>query len=165
MNETLRFYTRRFFETRATIATIIDEVVIRCFQNSLFSKNTYHDFGLNCLTTAVELCDMMARWVDQEDEENDRFPRRNHDKQDNGNGRFGKNQRTHLGNTRNCKPDYEVMAVERNPRGKKSGNNHSEYEQVMHKQCPIDPKSRHTLFECVTISKSVNAPPLPQAGK
>jgi hypothetical protein len=24
--------------------------------------------------------------------------------------------------------------------------------------------SRHTLFECVTIRKSLNAPPLPQAG-
>jgi hypothetical protein len=35
----------------------------------------------------------------------------------------------------------------------------------MHKQCPIHPKSRHTLFECITIRKSLNAPPLPQAGK
>jgi hypothetical protein len=35
----------------------------------------------------------------------------------------------------------------------------------MHKQCPIHLKSRHTLFECVTIHKSLNAPPLPQAGK
>jgi hypothetical protein len=35
----------------------------------------------------------------------------------------------------------------------------------MHKQCPIHPKSRHTLFECVTIRKSLNAPPLPQAVK
>jgi hypothetical protein len=30
MNETLRSYTRRFFETRTTIANI-DEDVIRCF--------------------------------------------------------------------------------------------------------------------------------------
>jgi hypothetical protein len=35
----------------------------------------------------------------------------------------------------------------------------------MHKQCSIHPKSRHMLFECVTIRKSLNAPPLPQAGK
>jgi hypothetical protein len=35
----------------------------------------------------------------------------------------------------------------------------------MHKQCPIHPKSQHTLFECVTIRKSLNAPSLPQAGK
>jgi hypothetical protein len=35
----------------------------------------------------------------------------------------------------------------------------------MHKQCPIHPKWQHTLFECVTIHKSLNAPPLHQARK
>jgi hypothetical protein len=108
---------------------------------------------------------MMARWDDQEDKENDRFPKRNHNKQSNGNGHFDKNQRNHSGNTRKCKLDHEVAAVECNPRGKKSRNNNSEYEKVMHKQCPIHPKSRHTLFECVTIRKSLNEPPFPQAGK
>jgi hypothetical protein len=42
MNETLRSYTRRFFEMRATIANITDMDIIRCFQNGLFSKHTYH---------------------------------------------------------------------------------------------------------------------------
>jgi hypothetical protein len=98
MNETLRSYTQHFFETRATIANITDEDVIRCFQNELFSKRTYHDFGRNRPTTTVELCDMMAWWADQEDEENDRFPKRNSDKQGNGNGHFNKSQRNHSGN-------------------------------------------------------------------
>jgi hypothetical protein len=113
----------------------------------------------------VELRDMMARLANQEDDENACFPKRNHDKQGNGNDHFDKSQWNHSGNTRKRKPDHEVAAVERNPRGKKSGNNHSEYEQVMHKQCPIHPKWQHTLFECVTIHKSLNAPPLHQAGK
>jgi hypothetical protein len=104
---------------------------------------------------------MMARWADQEDEENGRFPKHNHDKQGNGNDHFNKSQRNHSGNTRKRKPDQEVMAVEHNPCGKKSGNNKTQYEQVMHKQCPIQPKLRHTLFECITIRKSLNAPPLP----
>jgi hypothetical protein len=107
---------------------------------------------------------MMARWNAQEDEENNRFPKRNHDKQANGNGHFDKSQWNHLGNTRKRKLDHEVAAVERNPRGKKLGNNQAQYEQVMHKQCPIHLKSRHTLFKCVTIRKSLNAPPLPQGG-
>jgi hypothetical protein len=165
MNETLRYYTRCFFKTRATIANITDEDIIRCFQNGLFSKNTYHDFGRNRPTTAVELHDMMTRWADQENEEKDRFPKRNHDKQGNGNGHYDKSQQNHSENTRKHKPDHEVVAVECNLRGKKSGNNHSEYEQVLHKQYPIHPKSQHTLFECVTIRKSLDAPPLHQAGK
>jgi hypothetical protein len=108
---------------RATIANITDEDIIRCFQNRLFSKHTYHDFGRNRPTTAVELCDMMEQWANQEDEENDRFPKRNHDKQANGNDHFDKSQQNHSGNTRKRKPDQEVAAVERNPHAKKSGNN------------------------------------------
>jgi hypothetical protein len=49
---------------RATITNITDEDVIRCFQNDLFSKNTYHDFGHNRPTITMELCDMMAWWAD-----------------------------------------------------------------------------------------------------
>jgi hypothetical protein len=33
----------------------------------------------------VELCDMMQRWANQKDEENERFPKRNNDKRNNGN--------------------------------------------------------------------------------
>jgi hypothetical protein len=99
MDETLRSYTRHFFETRATIANITDEDVIHCFQNGLFSKNTYHDFRCNCPTTDVELRDMMVRWADQENEENDSFPKRNHDKHGNGNGHFDKSQWNHSGTT------------------------------------------------------------------
>jgi hypothetical protein len=123
MNETLR----------STITNITDEDVIRCFQNRLFSKHTYHDFGRNRPTTAVELRDMMARWADQEEEENDRFPKRNSDKQGNGNGHFDKSQRSHSGNPRKRKPDQEVAAVERNLRGKKLGNNDTQFEKVLHK--------------------------------
>jgi hypothetical protein len=95
MNETLRSYTRSFFEMRATIANITNEDVIRCFQNSLFSKNTYHNFRRNHLTTAVELRDMMARWADQEDAENDRFSKHNNDKHGNGKNHFDKGQWNH----------------------------------------------------------------------
>jgi hypothetical protein len=80
LNETRKSYTWRFFEMRGTIANITDEDIIRCFQNSLFLKHTYHDFGRNHPTTAVDLRDMMARWADQEDEENDHFPKRNNNK-------------------------------------------------------------------------------------
>jgi hypothetical protein len=74
MNETLRSYARRFFNMHTTIANITDENIICCFQNRLFSKHTYHNFGHNRPTTAVELRDMMARWADLEDEKNGRFP-------------------------------------------------------------------------------------------
>jgi hypothetical protein len=69
--------------------------------HGLFSKNMYHDFGHNRPTTAVELRDMKARWANQEDEENNRFPKRNHNKQGNcnGNGHYNKSQWNHSKNT------------------------------------------------------------------
>jgi hypothetical protein len=165
LNETLRSYTRCFFEMRATIANITDEDIIHCFQNGLFSKHTYHYFGHNRPTTAVKLRDMMARWADQEDEENDHFPKRNNDKQGNGNNHFDKGQRNNSGNPRKHKPEQEVTTVEHNPRGKKLGSNQAQFEKVLHKQCVMHPKSWHTLFECVTLRQSLNAPPLPQDRK
>jgi hypothetical protein len=90
---------------RATIANITDEDITRCFQNNLFSKHTYHDFGRNCLTTAVELHDMMARWADKEDEENDHFPKCNNEKQGNNNNHFNKGQRNNSRNPQKRKSD------------------------------------------------------------
>jgi hypothetical protein len=49
---------------RATIANITDEDVIRCFQNGLFSKHTYHDSGCNRPTTGVDIRDMMVSGID-----------------------------------------------------------------------------------------------------
>jgi hypothetical protein len=101
---------------RATIANITNEDVIHCFQNGLTVKHVYRDFGRNRTKTAMELRDMMQRWADQEDEENERFPKSNND------NRFNKGQRNYSGSSRKRKPEDQVAAVERNLRGKKSVN-------------------------------------------
>ena len=76
VNETLRSYTHHFFEIRTTIADISDEDTIRCFRNRLYAKLTYHEFRRNLANTTIELRDMMQRWANQVDEENERFPQR-----------------------------------------------------------------------------------------
>jgi hypothetical protein len=86
---------------------------------------------------------------------------RNNDKQGNDNNHFDKGERNNLGNPRKRKPNQEVMAVDRNPRGKKLGSNKAQFEKVLHKRSLMHPWSQHTLFECVTLRKSLNAPPLP----
>jgi hypothetical protein len=64
---------------------------------------------------------MMGQWADQEDEENERFPKRNNNKHNNDN-HSDKGQRNYSGSSRKHMPDDLVVVVERNPRGKKSGN-------------------------------------------
>jgi hypothetical protein len=96
---------------------------------------------------------MMQRWADQEDKENERFPKHN-----NNNNHSDKGQRNYSGSSRKRKPDDLVAAIERNLRGKKSGNQQDQFEKILHKQCLMHPKSRHTLFQCISLRNSLNAP-------
>jgi hypothetical protein len=158
MNETLRSYIRRFFEMRATI------VIMSC-SRTIESKVVVRVLREEAILGVADDVLIGTRWADQDDEENDRFPKRNNDKQGNSNNHFEKGQQNNSGNLRKHKPGHEVAAVEHNPRGKKSGSNQAQFEKVLHKQCPMHPKSWQMLFECVSLCKSFNAPPLPQDRK
>jgi hypothetical protein len=113
----------------------------------------------------VELYNMIARWADQEDEENERFPKCYNDKKGNNNNHSDKGQWNNSGNPQKLKPDHEVAAVERSPQSKKLGNNQIQFEKVLHKHSPMHPKSKHSLFECVSLRKSLNAPLPDKDGK
>jgi hypothetical protein len=43
--ETLRKYTRRFFDKRTTVVDITDKEVIGLFQDGLYHRRTFEDFG------------------------------------------------------------------------------------------------------------------------
>ena len=75
--ESIRSYIKHFFDTRATIPNIADDDVIDYFQSGITVQSLYRDFGRNHPKTVVELCDMMQRWADKEDQERSCFPRRN----------------------------------------------------------------------------------------
>jgi hypothetical protein len=70
----------------------------------------------------MELRDMMVWWANQEDEENDRFPKRNHDKQANGTATLTKASGTTWGTPESAsqtKKSWPLSAI----RAKKSRNN------------------------------------------
>jgi hypothetical protein len=67
-------------------------------------------------------------------------------------------QRGYSGSFQKRKPDDLVADIDRTPRGKKQGNKQEEFDKLLHKQCPMHPKFKHLLFECVTLRKSLNAP-------
>jgi hypothetical protein len=58
-DEPLRDYLCRFFEKKATIVDISERDVIDCFQNGLYYRHTYSDFGRRRLTTVKELKEMI----------------------------------------------------------------------------------------------------------
>jgi hypothetical protein len=48
--------------------------------------------------------------------------------------------------------------MDHNPRDKKSGNQQDQFNKILHKQCPMHPNSKHTLFKCINLHKPLNAP-------
>jgi hypothetical protein len=100
---------------------------------------------------------MMQRWANEEDEENGCFPKHNNDKRNNDN-RSNKGQWNYSGSSQKCKLDDLVTAVKHNPCGKKLGNHQDRFEKILHKQCLMHPKSKHTLCQCMSLHKSLNAP-------
>jgi hypothetical protein len=55
--------------------------------------------------------------------------------------------------------------MDRNLRGKKSGNQQDQFKKDPAQQCLMHPKSKHTLFECISLHKSLNVPLPDQDGK
>jgi hypothetical protein len=61
--ETLRKYMRRFFDKRATVVDVTDKEVIDLFQDGLYHRRTFEDFGRCCPSSITHLKDMITSWL------------------------------------------------------------------------------------------------------
>jgi hypothetical protein len=93
-NEFLQSYTRRFFDTRATIANISEQVIIDCFHNSITDQTLSRDFGHNRPKTVAGLHNMMQAWADQEEQESDHFSKCGNDYNNNKRGNDHRSDRS-----------------------------------------------------------------------
>jgi hypothetical protein len=71
--ETLCKYMRRFFDKRATVVDISDKEVIDLFQDSLYHRRTFEDFGRRHPSSITHLKDMITSWADEEDKANTKY--------------------------------------------------------------------------------------------
>jgi hypothetical protein len=71
--ETLRKYMRRFFDKRATVVDVTDKEVIDLFQDGLYHRRTFEDFGRRCPRSIPHLKDMITSWADEEDKANAKY--------------------------------------------------------------------------------------------
>jgi hypothetical protein len=68
--ETLRKYMRRFFDKSATVVDVTDKEVIDLFQDGLYHRRTFEDFGRRRPKSIPHLKDMIKSWADEEDKAN-----------------------------------------------------------------------------------------------
>jgi hypothetical protein len=71
--ETLRKYMRRFFDKRATAVDVTDKEVIDLFQDGLYHRRTFEDFGRHRPSSITKLKDMITSWADEEDKTNAKY--------------------------------------------------------------------------------------------
>jgi hypothetical protein len=100
--ETLCKYMRCFFDKRTTIVDVTDKEVTDLFQDGLYHRRTFEDFGRRRPSSITHLKDMITSWADEEDGNNN-----------NNNGNQGGHNNNYSGPNRNCKPDNPVAAIQR----------------------------------------------------
>jgi hypothetical protein len=71
--ETLRKYIRCFFDKRATVVDVTDKEVIDLFQDDLYHRRTFEDFGHRRPSSITHLKDMITSWADEEDKANAKY--------------------------------------------------------------------------------------------
>jgi hypothetical protein len=112
---------RGFFNKRATVVDVTDKEVIDLFQDDLYHRRTFEDFGRRRPKSIPHLKDMITSWADEEDKANAKYDAiRGRNKQNTGggsgnNGNQGgrSNNNNYSGPNRKRKPDNTVAAIQR----------------------------------------------------
>jgi hypothetical protein len=112
---------RRFFDKRATVVDVTDKEVIDLFQDGLYHRRTFEDFGRRRLKSIPHLKDMITSWADEEDKANAKYDaicgknKQNTGGSSGNNGNQGgrNNNNNYSGPNHKRKPDNTVAAIQR----------------------------------------------------
>jgi hypothetical protein len=116
--ETLRKYMRCFFDKRATVVDVSNKEVIDLFQDALYHRRTFEDFGRHRPSSIAHLKDIITSCADEEDKANAKYNAiRSKSKQNtrggsNNNGNQGGHNNNYSCPNRKCKPDNTVVAIQ-----------------------------------------------------
>jgi hypothetical protein len=166
--ETVRKYIRRFFDKRATIVDVTDKVVIDLFQDGLYHRRTFEDFGRHRPSSITKLKDMITSWADEEDKANAKYHTiRGKRKQNlggsnnNNKDQGGRNNNNYSGPNRKRKPDNIVAAIQRSTKDN-SKKSSSGFKGLLKEKCPWHLEGNHTTKQCYQLQRALKDTPDPQ---
>jgi transcriptional accessory protein Tex/SPT6 len=147
---------RRFFDKRATVVDVTDKEVIDLFQDGLYHRRTFEDFGRRHPSSITKLKDMITSWADEEDKANAKYDTiRGKSKQNaggssnNSRDQGGRNN-NYLGPNRKRKPDNTVATFQRpvKDNSKKTSDN---IKDLLKEKCPWHLEGNHTTEQCYQL--------------
>jgi hypothetical protein len=117
--ETLHQYMRCFFDKCTTVVDVTDKEVIDLFQDGLYHRRTFEEFGHCRPSSITKLKDMITSWADEEDKANTKYDsirgKSKHNTGGNNNNRDqgGRNNNNNYSSpNRKCKIDNTVAAIQ-----------------------------------------------------
>jgi hypothetical protein len=166
--ETLRKYMRCFFDKRATVVDVTDKEVIDLFQDGLYHRRTFKDFGRRRPSSITKLKDMITSWANEEDKANAKYDAirckskhntggSNNNTKDQG----GRNNNNYSVPNRKHKPDNTVVAIERPAKDnlkKTSGG----FKDLLKEKCPWHLEGNHTTEQCYQLRRALKDTPDPR---
>jgi hypothetical protein len=164
--ETLRKYMRRFFDKRATVVDVTDKEVIDLFQDGLYNRHTFEDFGRRCLSSITNLKDMITSSVDEEDKANAKYDaihgksKQNPGGTNNNNGDKGGRNNNYSGPNRKRKLDNTVAAIQR-PTKDNSKKASGGFKDLLKEKCLWHLDSNHTTEQCYQLLRALKDSPDP----
>jgi hypothetical protein len=166
--ETLRKYMRCFFDKRATLVDVTDKEVIDLFQDGLYHRRTFEDFGRRRPSSITKLKDMITSWADEEDKANAKYDTtRGKSKQNpggsNNNNRDqgGRNNNNYSGPNRKRKQDNTVAAIQR-PAKDNSKKTSGGFTDLLKEKCPWHLEGNHTTEQCYQLRRALKDTPDPR---
>jgi hypothetical protein len=161
--ETLRKYLRRFFDKRTTVVDVTDKEVIDLFQDSLYHRHTFEDFGRRRPSSITKLKDMITSWADEEDKTNAKYDAiRGKSKQNAGGSNNNRDQGGHNNNysgpNRKRKPDNTVAAIQR-PTKDNSKKTSGGFKDLLKEKCSWHLEGNHTTEQCYQLRRALKDSP------
>jgi hypothetical protein len=166
--ETLRKYMRRFFDKRATVVDVTNKEVIDLFQDGLYHRRTFEDFGHRRPSSITHLKDMITSWADKEDKANAKYntifgkSKHNTGGNNNNNNRDqGGHSSNYSGPNRKRKTDNTVAAIQRPAKDnlkKTSGG----FKDLLKEKCPWHLDGNPTTEQCYQLQRALKDTPEPR---
>jgi hypothetical protein len=165
--ETLRKYMRRFFDKRTTVVDVTDKEVIDLFQDGLYHRRTFEDFGRHHPSSITKIKDMITSWTDEEDKANAKYDairgktKQNAGGSNNNNRDQGGDNNNYSGPNHKRKPDNIVAAIQcpvKDNSKKTSGG----FKDLLKEKCPWHLEGNHTIEQCYQLLRALKDSPVPQ---
>jgi hypothetical protein len=165
--ETLRKYMQRFFDKCATVVDVTDKEVIDLFQDGLYHRCTFEDFGRCRPNSITKLKVMITSWADKEDKANAKYDairgksKQNAGGSNNNNQDQGGRNNNYSSPNRKRKRDNTVAAIQC-PAKDNSKKTSGGFKDLLKEKCLWHLEGNHTTEQCYQLRRALKDSPDPR---